>query len=638
MNSRKSRTKYNYDTLIQYRDENKIELIKDYSEYDTINRDTIIEAYCLNCSGDVIKNYRQFVKTGCFCDKCKKQYSEEKRKATCLEKYGVENPKKNQRTRWNRNKLTKFCIENNVKLLRDYSNERITCDLILEGHCSNINCNLLFKKSFKHLISNGDKCSHCCIGDNTDFNIYNWNLLIEYCNKYNITLLEDYSELKLCRNSIINTKCQNCKNSCEKLFYSLIKSGSFCHIHANDIKMNKTRDTNMKKYGFDYALQSTTVKEKSKNTNRERYGFDYALQSTTVKDKIKTTNTQRYGCVYACQNEGVKEKIKETNRERYGCEYPMQNDGVKEKSKNTNREKYGCDYVLQNEGVKDKIKTTNTQRYGCENPMHNEGVKEKLKETNRERYGCEYPFQNEGVKDKIKTTNTERHGCEYPMQNDGVKEKSKNTNREKYGCDYVLQNEGVKEKIKETNREKYGCENPMQNEEVKEKSQSTNIKKYGFSNPFQNEDIKEKIKETNREKYGCASAMQNVEIFEKQQKSCFKRKEYIFPSGRIDLVQGYEPQALDILIQSYEEDDIVTSNHKIESLCGEIKYTFGGKERKYYTDIYIKSSHTFIEVKSDYTFESDKEKNLEKREACINAGINFEFWIMDKKGNILQKY
>ena len=131
--------------------------------------------------------------------------------------------------------------------------------------------------------------------------------------------------------------------------------------------------------------------------------------------------------------------------------------------------------------------------------------------------------------------------------------------------------------------------------------------------------------------------MQNIDIFEKQQKSAKSRKEYIFPSGRIESVQGYEPQVLDILIQSYGENDIVTSNRVIESLCGEIKYTLEGKTHKYYTDIYIKSSHTFIEVKSSWTFERDKEENLKKREACINAGINFEFWIMDKKGNILQK-
>ena len=171
---------------------------------------------------------------------------------------------------------------------------------------------------------------------------------------------------------------------------------------------------------------------------------------------------------------------------------------------------------------------------------------------------------------------------------------------------------------------------------MREKSKATNLERRGCEYALQDKEVRDKSKKTMVERHGVEYAMQNAELFEKQQKSCFKRKEYIFPSGRIDCVQGNEPQALDILIKSYEEYDIVTSNHEIESLCGEIKYTFEDKEHKYYTDIYIKSSHTFIEVKSVYTFKREKEKNLKKREACINAGINFEFWIMDKKGSILE--
>ena len=260
------------------------------------------------------------------------------------------------------------------------------------------------------------------------------------------------------------------------------------------------------------------------------------------------------------------------------------------------------------------MKATNIEKYGCEYPAQNEGVKGKMKATNIEKYGCEYPLQNEEVKGKMKFTNIERYDCENPFQNGGVKERIKATNIERYDCEYSAQNKEVKERIKATNIERYGCENPMQNEGTKEKMKTTNIKRYG-----------------------CEYPMQNSEIFEKNQKSCFKKKEYIFPSGRIDLVQGYEPQALDILIKSYKEDDIITSNSEIESLCGEINYTFEKKKHKYYTDIYIKSTNTFIEVKSEYTFNVKNDQNLKKREACINAGINFEFWIMDKDGNLLKK-
>ena len=60
MSTRKLKTRYDYNILKQYCDENNIVLTKDYSK-EKINRETIIEANCLNCSGDVIKSYRYFL-------------------------------------------------------------------------------------------------------------------------------------------------------------------------------------------------------------------------------------------------------------------------------------------------------------------------------------------------------------------------------------------------------------------------------------------------------------------------------------------------------------------------------------------------------------------------------------------------
>ena len=50
MSERKPKTSYNYDRLKRYCDENSIVLTEDYSKA-KINRETIIEANCLNCSG-----------------------------------------------------------------------------------------------------------------------------------------------------------------------------------------------------------------------------------------------------------------------------------------------------------------------------------------------------------------------------------------------------------------------------------------------------------------------------------------------------------------------------------------------------------------------------------------------------------
>jgi hypothetical protein len=46
----------------------------------------------------------------------------------------------------------------------------------------------------------------------------------------------------------------------------------------------------------------------------------------------------------------------------------------------------------------------------------------------------------------------------------------------------------------------------------------------------------------------------------KNVKSSYSKKEYVFPSGRIDQIQGYEHFALDELIinEKIEESDIIT--------------------------------------------------------------------------------
>jgi len=49
----------------------------------------------------------------------------------------------------------------------------------------------------------------------------------------------------------------------------------------------------------------------------------------------------------------------------------------------------------------------------------------------------------------------------------------------------------------------------------------------------------------------------------------------------------------------------------------------------YYPDIYIKSENKVIEVKSNYTFYKDYDKNILKKKACIKMGLDFEFMILD---------
>ena len=59
-----------------------------------------------------------------------------------------------EKMRYDINLLTKFCAENNIELLKDYSGENIIRNTKIEGKC--INCVNTFEKVFRQLhISNG---------------------------------------------------------------------------------------------------------------------------------------------------------------------------------------------------------------------------------------------------------------------------------------------------------------------------------------------------------------------------------------------------------------------------------------------------------------------------------------------------
>ena len=161
----------------------------------------------------------------------------------------------------------------------------------------------------------------------------------------------------------------------------------------------------------------------------------------------------------------------------------------------------------------------------------------------------------------------------------------------------------------------------------------TNMKRYGVENPFQNEQVKEKIKQTCLERFGKEHPMQNKEIFKKTQQTSFSTKEYIFPSGRKGKTQGYESFAVDLLIKKYNESDIFLSLD--DNFPQPIHYyNENDKESVYHPDIYIESENLIIEVKSEYTYNIMKEKNICKKIGCELQEFKFEFWIFDSKGNL----
>ena len=195
----------------------------------------------------------------------------------------------------------------------------------------------------------------------------------------------------------------------------------------------------------------------------------------------------------------------------------------------------------------------------------------------------------------------------------------------------------TKEKIKATNLIKYGCEHNSQNEEIKNKKILKSLIKYGTEYPIQNEIIKQKVKETNKKNYGTEHPSQNVDYAEEHSKKIYNKKEYIYPSGKIISIQGYENFALNYLIinEKIDESDIITGCKNVPTIWYNDE---SNKKHRHYVDIFIPSQNKCIEVKSTWTAEKKKDCIFLKQNAGKELGYNYEIWVYDRKGNVVNKY
>lgn len=229
--------------------------------------------------------------------------------------------------------------------------------------------------------------------------------------------------------------------------------------------------------------------------------------------------------------------------------------------------------------------------------------------------------------EKKRNTYYNNTGYYIPLQNPEVQEKMKQTNMRKIGVEYPAQDINIQEKMKQTYFQRTGYYYSFQNPEIREEGM---LKKYGIKSAQLVPEIREKTKNTNIEKYGGTNPMHDPEIAERALINAYKMKDYIMPSGDIRKIQGYENFALDILLETYNENEILTDTIDMP----EIWYEHNDSEHRYYPDIFIPHENKIIEVKSQYTFDNMKEINLLKQQACINADYNFEFWIMNDKVDI----
>lgn len=426
------RITYDYKFLQNYTNEKQITLLKDYSNEMIIGK-TRIEGYCKEneCTKTFDKPFTQLFKTGAYCNTCSNKKGLLKNKIISSNKL--------------KEKLMEYCNNNNIILLKDYSNELLNYLYIIEGKCISLNCENIFSKRIRCLLKTGAFCLECTQ----------------------------------------NNKQNKMKNTClEK--YGVDNATKTVNVRE---KMKKTC---LKKYGVESATQSYIIKEKIKKKYLEKYGIEYATKTDIVKEKIKKTCLERYGETSYSKTDEFKKRYEQTCLEKYGVTHSLKSTIVRQKIINTNILKYGSHCVSKNKSVQNKIKMTNLKKYGFTSAMKNKLVQYKTKITNLKKYGKLYTLQNKEIKNKAINTTLEKYGVDNYSKTDEYKIKIKSTNLKKYGKKSYNQTDECKEKIKFTNLKKYG-KHYSQTEEYKKKCKETSLKNYGVEYPFQNPEFAEKM-------------------------------------------------------------------------------------------------------------------------------------------------
>ena len=137
-----------------------------------------------------------------------------------------------KRIKYDLEQLDKYCKENNVLLLENYSEMLLTKVSIIKGSCIYENCQNIFEKKLYNLIKTGAYCKTCIkiisikrakttflqkygsenilnldfVKEKTNPNKFTFQKLQYYCKENNIELCEDYSTCHLTKKSLIKTQ------------------------------------------------------------------------------------------------------------------------------------------------------------------------------------------------------------------------------------------------------------------------------------------------------------------------------------------------------------------------------------------------------------------------------------------------
>lgn len=268
----------------EYGEMRKIEFPKDFKFsqklYHYLNCDDNLElGLCPECGSrcgyiNLKRGYHTYCSSKCATSS---NVVQEKMKATCLEKYGAENPTKNNdiRERIKNTNIEKYGVDNPMK-----------SDLVKERVIQNT----LEKYGVEHttqLESVKEKIKQTNLGKYGCECVFGSDVIKD---KIKQTNLEKYGSEYIGGSEEIRKKIEE---------HNFEKYGVKCTLELDCIK-EKSKKTNLEKYGVEHPAQSEAIQSKAKRTNNMKYGVDFPLSSKEVREKIRKTTLDRYGVEWAC--------------------------------------------------------------------------------------------------------------------------------------------------------------------------------------------------------------------------------------------------------------------------------------------------------------------------------------------------
>ena len=419
----------------------------------------------------------------------------------------------------------------------------------------------------------------------------------------------------------VTYKCVTCNRTRSSTFSNLKKGSQFCGacIPNNKASMND-------------VLQRFEQLKLDENVPKEYKILNYV---TNKEVTFRCDNDHVFNMSYSDFKRGRRcpdcagSRRAKTNLGRYGVPNPFESAVIKEKIKETCLKKYGETHHMKVEEIRKKAEQTNMVKIGVKYSFHTPQSFEKIRKTCLLRYGVQFPLQSEFIQAKITQKWLEKIGAGRPMTNQKY---WKQCMVDKYGVDHYSKTDQFKIDYANTCLDKYGVDHYSKTDQFKIDYANTCLDKYGVDHYSKTDQFKIDYANTCLDKYGVDHPMKTIEIFQKATRNSFCRKPFVYPSGRVDYILGYEGVAIFELLESYNERDIITNvwcipTFKYKRVSSKARPLLNKEYAMsvYFPDILLPDK--IIEVKSAYLYKRDKQNVIEKMKAVAQTGYKGELWV-----------